>query len=156
MIPQWTQNRSSKHAFISYVKEDAPRADQLQGAFEAADIKVWRDIHDLTPGRDWEHDIRSAITRGSLAFIVCFSRDSVNRKQSYLHKELTVALEQFRRFPPHKQWLFPVRLEPVEIPDRPLGSGRSLRSIHSADLFGPQRDSNLIKLTTQVARLVAR
>jgi hypothetical protein len=145
---------STKHAFISYVSEDAGRVDQLQGALEASGIRVWRDKDDLFPGSDWATEISKAITSGSLAFIACFSEASDKREQSYQYEELIVAIEQFRQLPPNRQWLFPVRLDDVSVPEYSLGAGRTLDSIHRTDLFGPRRDGNLIKLLAAVSKLV--
>jgi hypothetical protein len=60
-------------AFVSYVREDARRVDQLQQALETAGIPVWRDTADLWPGEDWQAKIRQAITANALVFIACFS-----------------------------------------------------------------------------------
>jgi hypothetical protein len=68
------------HAFISYVREDAHRVDQLQRDLEAAGISVGRDTVDLWPGVDWRMKIRRAITDNALVFIACFSNGSVNLK----------------------------------------------------------------------------
>ena len=76
------------HAFISYVREDSPRVDQLQKALEAAGIPVWRDTDSLWPGQDWRVKIRRAITDDTLAFIACFSHNSLNRAKSYQNEEL--------------------------------------------------------------------
>lgn len=144
----------AKHAFISYVSEDTERVDQLQGALEASGIKVWRDSENLFPGSDWATEISKAIKSGSLAFIACFSDASNSRGQSYQYEELILAIDQFRLLPPNRQWLFPVRLDEVPVPEFPLGAGRTLGSLHRADLFGAKRDTNLVKLLTGVSRLV--
>lgn len=156
MNGEWANTTSKKHVFISYVSEDEERADQLQSAFEAAGVRVWRDKTNLPPGSDWATEIRNAISKRSLAFVPCFSRASASRQRSYQNEELTVAIAQFRKLPRKKVWLFPVRFHAVAIPEYPLEPGRTLRSIHSTDLFGPRRDGNLVKLTTSVAKLVGR
>lgn len=143
-----------KHAFISYVHEDEGKVDELQRSLEAAGIKVWRDKDDLPPGSDWATEIRKAITEGSLAFVACFSEASDARAESYQYEELVVAIDQFRKLPPDRMWLFPVRFDPVKMPTYSLGAGRTLDSIHRTDLFGNQRDSNLVRLATHLARVV--
>jgi hypothetical protein len=153
-VQNWGHGLQTKHAFISYVHEDEERADQLQDALEAAGIKVWRDKDDLFPGSDWATEIRTAITSGSLAFIACFSDASDSRDSSYQYEELILAIDQFRKLPPNRQWLFPVRFDDVAMPEYSLGASRTFDSIHRTDLFGPRRDSNLIRLTTTVAKLV--
>ena len=63
---------SLRRAFISYVREDARRVDQLQQALEAAGIPVWRDTADLWPGEDWQAKIRQAITANALVLSPAF------------------------------------------------------------------------------------
>lgn len=152
----WTTGTSKRHVFISYVSEDEVRAKSLQSAFEAAGVEVWRDKKNLIPGSDWATEIRSAITRNSLAFIPCFSKGSTRRGQSYQYDELLSAIDHFRKLPPNRRWIFPVRFDPVVIPDYSLGAGRTLKSLHSADLFGPDRDRNLVRLTKAVSNLGAK
>lgn len=125
--------------------------DRLQDALEASGIKVWRDKDNLFPGSDWATEISKAITKGSLAFIACFSNASASRESSYQNEELVLAIEQFRKLPPNRQWLYPVRFDDVQMPEYSLGAGRTLDSLHRTDLFGKRRDSNLIRLVTTVA-----
>jgi isopentenyl diphosphate isomerase/L-lactate dehydrogenase-like FMN-dependent dehydrogenase len=87
------------HAFISYVREDSARADQLQRILDAAGIPVWRDTADLWPGQDWRTNIRRAITSDALVFLACFSQQSLSRSRSYQNEELLLAIEQLRLFP---------------------------------------------------------
>lgn len=147
--------QAEKHAFISYVHEDSERVDQLQEALEAAGVKVWRDRDNLFPGSDWKTEIRNAITQGSLAFIACFSAASAARDVSYQFEELVLATEQYRRRPPARSWLFPVRFDDVSLPSYDLGAGRTLDDIHRTDYFGPQQVGALVRLANTVARQLA-
>src|SRR5271155_632732 len=124
------------HAFISYVREDSPRVDQLKQTLEAAGIPVWRDTVSLWPGEDWRANIQRAITDDALAFIACFSHSSLSRDKSYQNEELVLAIDQLRLRRPDVPWLIPVRFDNCAIPGRDLGGGRTLASIQSADLFG--------------------
>lgn len=151
-IDSRTGSQAEKHAFISYVHEDAERVDQLQNALEAAGVKVWRDRDNLFPGSDWKTEIRNAITQGSLAFIACFSAASAAREVSYQFEELVLATEQYRLRPPARSWLFPVRFDDVALPAYNLGGGRTLDDIHRTDFFGPQHVGGLVRLANAVAR----
>lgn len=82
------------HVFISYVREDAAAVDRIQDALEQEGLQVWRDTKDLWPGQDWQARIRQAITEDSLVFIACFSDRSLQRKKSYQHEEVLLAVEQ--------------------------------------------------------------
>ena len=106
-------NKIAGHAFISYVREDSLRVDQLQQILQAAGIPVWRDTADLWPGEDWRTKIRRAITDNALVFIACFSRASLARGKTYQNEELTLAIEQLRMHSPDDPWLIPIRLNEV-------------------------------------------
>jgi hypothetical protein len=144
------------HVFISYAREDSRSADELQQLLEGAGIPVWRDTADLWPGEDWRAKIRHAITGNALAFIACFSMTSLSRGKSYQNEELTLAIEQLRTRPPEDRWLIPVRLDECEIPDRDIGAGRTLTSIHHIDLFGDHFDDSRARLVEAVQRILKR
>lgn len=142
------------HVFISYVREDSRRVDQLQGVLQGAGIPVWRDTADLWPGEDWRIKIRGAITDEALVFVVCFSHASIARRQSYQNEELYLAIEQLRRRRPDDPWLIPVRFDECEIPDWDIGGGRTLASIQRADLFGERFEEDVKRLLSVVRRIL--
>jgi TIR domain len=127
---------SARHAFISYVHEDASHVDQLQRALEAAGVSVWRDTANLWPGEDWRMKIRQAITSNALVFIACFSSHSIARVKSRQNEELALAIDQLRMRRPDVPWLIP------------------LASIQGADLFGEDRDAGVRRLLTTLWRLL--
>jgi WD40 repeat protein len=139
---------SSGHVFISYVREDSEKVDQLQHLLEAAGIPVWRDRSALWPGQDWKTKIRNAITNEALVFLACFSTRGAARSASYQREELVLAIEQLRLRRIDEGWLIPVRLDECQLPDLDLGAGRTLSSIQYVDVFG---DSEV----TGPARLIA-
>lgn len=144
------------HVFISYVREDSDRVDQLQRVLQEAGIPVWRDTADLWPGEDWRSRIRDAITSNALVFLACFSRASLARSMSYQNEEFVLAIEQLRQRAPERPWLIPVRFDDCEIPDRDIGGGRSLTSIQRADLFGGRVDEGMERLVVAVLRILGR
>ena len=143
------------HAFLSYVHEDSAAVDQLARVLRAAGISVWRDS-DLNPGDDWRARIRRAITQEALAFIVCFSGNSISKEASYQREELTLAIEQLRLRNPGIPWLLPVRLDECAIPEPDVGAGRTLASIQRADLFGARREEELARLIATVLHILGR
>jgi hypothetical protein len=146
----------ARYAFISYVREDGPRIDELQQALETAGIPVWRDTARLSPGEDWRAKIRQAITDGSLVFVACFSRASLGRSRSYQNEELVLAIEELRRRRPQDSWLIPVRLDDCDIPELDIGGGRTLASIQRVDLFGARADEETTRLIAAVQRILSR
>lgn len=146
---------AQRHAFISYVHEDKERVDRLQEALEAVGVSVWRDTKDLWPGQNWEDQIRAAIKSESLAFIACFSENSVAKTKTYQNLELTLAADEYRLRPPSTEWLLPVRFSECSVPDYNLGAGRTLNSIHRTDLFGPSEILQTVRLAESVKRIVS-
>ncbi|WP_238413196.1 toll/interleukin-1 receptor domain-containing protein [Saccharothrix deserti] len=138
------------HAFISYVREDALRADRLQRALEAAGVDVWRDTRDLWPGQDWKIEIRRAIANDSLVFIACFSEVSEKRETSYQYEELNQAVEHMRMRRPGRPWIIPVRFAECTLPHFDLGAGKNLDSLQRIDLFGDHWDEGIARLVRVV------
>lgn len=142
------------HAFISYVREDSHKVNQLQQRLEAAGVQVWRDTANLWPGEDWRAKIRHAITVNTFVFIACFSHKSAARKVSYQNEELNLAVDQLRLRRPSEVWLVPVRFADCDIPDLDIGGGRTLASIQRADLFGDRYEIDINRLVATVRRLL--
>ncbi|MEV1116132.1 toll/interleukin-1 receptor domain-containing protein [Actinosynnema sp. NPDC049800] len=142
----------AKHVFVSYVREDTEKVDQLCEALEAANIPYWRDKTALAPGDQWKQKIRDAIRSGSLVFLACFSEQTKAKPKSYMNEELTLAAEEFRLYPPGATWLIPVRFDDVEVPAWDLGAGRTLSDLHYADLFGKKYIPNLVSLTNMISK----
>ena len=100
----------AKHAFVSYVRQDSAKVDELCRLLDAAEVPYWRDRKSLAPGDAWKSKIREAIQTDSLAFLACFSAQSEARDRSMMNEELTLAVEEYRKLSPGKTWLIPVRL----------------------------------------------
>jgi hypothetical protein len=142
-------------AFISYVHENSEQVDILCEGLEAAGITIWRDYEELWPGDDWKIKIRRAIQDDSLAFIACFSEESVTRGRSYQNEEITLAVGEYRLRPPDRPWLFPVRFDDVQLPPYELGPGKTLDALQRTDLFGPKRELEQIRLATSILRVLS-
>lgn len=143
-----------KHVFVSYVHEDSERVDALCKVLEASGIPYWRDRTSLAPGDAWKAKIKQAIRDGSLVFLACFSDNSRARSKSHMNEELTLAVEEFRKMPPGRTWLIPVRFDPGDLPEWDLGAGRSLDDLNYVDLFGDGYAPNAAALVTTVHRVM--
>jgi TIR domain len=114
--------------FVSYIRDDSADVDRLCSDLESAGVRTWRDVDQLLPGDDWKIVIRRAIEAGT-GFIACFSQRSEDRSRSYMREELTLAIEQLRQRPTDSGWFIPVLLDDVDMPDTPIGGGRTLRDL---------------------------
>lgn len=141
---------AAKHVFISYVREDSADVDRLCKLLEAAKIPYWRDRKDLGPGDAWKTKIRDAIRSGTAAFVPCFSAQQRVKGSSYMNEELVEAVDQFRRQPPNKTWLIPVRFDDGEVDEWELGAGRRLSDYNYVDLFGEDYAANAIAFIAKI------
>lgn len=123
-----------KHVFISYVRENKEIVDWFCKELESYGIKVWLDRNDIDPGTFWEEAIRKAIQEGAF-FMACFSKEYSDRAKTYMNEEITLAIDELRLRHPDQAWFIPVKLNECEIPDRPIGAGKTLRSLQVVALY---------------------
>ena len=142
--------------FISYVRENSDRVDWLCRVLEAAGIPVWLDTAQLWPGQDWRAVIRRAIREDSLAFLACFSSQSVSQSRTYQNEEIVLAINEMRLRPPDQSWLIPVRFDDCQIPDRSIGGDQMLSDLHQSDLFGDNCQRNADRLVEAIRRILSR
>jgi hypothetical protein len=142
--------------FISYVRENSDRVDWLCRVLEAAGISVWLDTAQLWPGQDWRAVIRRAIREDSLAFLACFSSQSVSQSRTYQNEEIVLAINEMRLRPPDQSWLIPVRFDDCQIPDRSIGGDQMLSDLHQSDLFGDNCQRNADRLVEAIRRILSR
>jgi len=121
------------HAFLSYVRENRKQVERLTRDLNGSGIDTWTDKL-ILPGNRWKKAIRRAIRDGA-AFLACFSPEAISRDRSYMHEELTVAIEMCRSMPTDRSWLIPVLLGPCEIPDRDIGAGETLQDLQWVELY---------------------
>ena len=120
--------------FISYVRDNTSDVDRLCQDLKSFGIEVWRDRDDIYPGTFWEEAIRKAIQEGAF-FIACFSKEYSDRAKIYMNKELTLAIDELCLRHTDQAWFIPVKLNECEIPDRPIGAGKTLRSLQVVALY---------------------
>ncbi|SCY56004.1 TIR domain-containing protein [Microbacterium sp. LKL04] len=143
-----------KHVFISYVHEDSTEVDKLCKVLEASKIPYWRDRKSLGPGDAWKAKIREAIRGGSMVFLACFSDRSRAKEKSHMNEELTLAVDEFRKMPPGRTWLIPVRFDGGDVPEWDLGAGRVLGDLNYSDLFGEGYAPEAASLVTTIHNLM--
>jgi tetratricopeptide (TPR) repeat protein len=123
----------ARHVFISYVREDLTLARRLSDALSGLGFQTWIDESQLTVGRRWRSEIRSAVVSGG-AFLACFSTNSERRDRSYMREEILVAISELRRRPRDQSWFFPVMFDECSLPDIETGPGETLRDLHYVNL----------------------
>lgn len=122
-----------QHVFISYVRENQDQVDRLYADLEERGVKVWLDRDAILPGMRWKAAITKAITEGSF-FLACFSEEYSGRDRSYMNEELELAIDELRQRPRDRAFFIPVKITPTEIPDYPISSRESIRSLQWVDL----------------------
>lgn len=116
VAPETTQRGSmAAHApsvFISYVSENEAEAQQLSRQLAEEGLEPWLDTHGLRVGDRWNDRLEDTISSDVDFFIVLQSNALARRRESYVHREVDLALERQRLRPPGSPFIFPVLLEP--------------------------------------------
>lgn len=121
------------YAFISYVTENRQQAHYLCLCLREYGIDYWLDREHIAPGQRWQLSIRQAIEHGAF-FIACFSREYLERENTYMNEELALAIEELQKHTKDRTWFIPVLLTSIPLPDLDIGDGETLRNLHSVDL----------------------
>ncbi len=95
--------------FISYVKEDQERARALVERLREEGLDPWIDTEGLRFGTRWNDTLEDTITRDVDYFVVLQSRALSDRVESYVHKEVQLALE--RQCMRAGRFIFPVQID---------------------------------------------
>ena len=127
------------HAFISYIRENSQIVDRLAEELRRSGVTVWLDRESLSPGVLWSDAIKGAITEGGF-FLACFSREFSLRQRTYMTEELMLAADQFVRGGYKRTWFIPLVLNECEVPDWPITSELTLRSLQQVDLAKDWRE----------------
>lgn len=151
----WVSAKQDGHVFISYVRDDKTAVNDLCKALEREGIPVWCDVTSLWPGDNWKREIAKAIASSSLVFVPVFSKASTARRTSYQNEEINLAIDEFRKMPPDKTWIIPVRLHDVDVPAHRLRAGEQMADLTYTDLFGRSRAKSLERLIIKLKTLLA-
>ena len=154
------------HVFVSYVHNNEGDVRRLCDAMISSGIKVWFDREDIAPGIEWQLAIQRAIMEGAF-FIACFSKEYRERVRTHMNEEIRLAVEILRKLPHGHTWFIPVKLNKCEVPDIPIGLGRTLQDLQCVSLCenwdsGIHRVLNVIqptrihKLLQELTNLSAR
>ena len=125
---------AAPHAFVSYVHEDREVVDKLCSQLREKGVALWLDRDKIHAGERWRVAIRQAIRDGAF-FLACFSRASLLKRRSYMNAELMLAIDELRSRPAERIWFIPVLLDSVELPEREIGGGETLSSLHHVLLY---------------------
>jgi len=80
-----------KQIFISYSRRDGnTQAEHLERELQAKGFRVWRDVRDIDPAKDFTADIERGIEE-SAQVVVCVTPDS-KRDDSFVRREIQYAL----------------------------------------------------------------
>ena len=108
--------------FLSYAKEDRRKVTPVYRALKLAGFNPWMDapprpwhLDGIPVTADWDAEIRRHMSESDLVLIF-LSRRSIEKK-GYFQREYRLALSLAAEHPPTSLYLFPVMLEPCEVPD---------------------------------------
>lgn len=147
------------HVFISYLHDNFDIVKRLSDDLQRHGIKVWLDRNEIKPGYRWKESIQSAIRDGDF-FIACFSKEYEKRDKTHMNEELTVAIEELRKFPTNRAWFIPALLSECNVPARSIGAGETLPDIQWVPLYenwdaGIKRILSVVKpIPVQIEKII--
>lgn len=121
--------------FIAYSHEDMREVAKIYEDLRIGGFNPWLDTENLRPGQMWHAEIESAIAKSEF-IVICLSSKSVS-KRGYFQNELKVAIDASLSKKESEQFLIPVRLDQVELPE-------PLRMMQCLDYFLPNGPERLV------------
>ncbi len=112
MLP--LKGKHSVRIFLSYVKEDKEKVEELYYRLRDAGFISWMAEKDILTGQDWKLTIQKAIQKSDF-FIVCLSENAVGKK-SFFNTEISEALNIWQKKKRDNTYLLPVRFDDCEVP----------------------------------------
>lgn len=131
-----TKNRPS--VFISYVSEDKSRAEELSRILHEEGVEPWIDKEGLRAGDRWNDRLEDAISTDVDFFVVLQSKAMAHRRESYVHLEVSRALERQKKRPPGSRFIFPLIMDEREHRLEAIERER-IQSMQITDLPGDSR-----------------
>ncbi len=124
--------------FLCHDSRDRDRVMDIERQLHTLGIDSWRDRQDLRGGDDWDRRIERVIQKQVDYVLVLQTPQMLQRPESYLHKEVKVALERQDWFDQGERFLIPAILQPCKGLDR-------LSHLHQVDLSNGEGIRGLAK-----------
>lgn len=96
--------------FLCHVHEDKERVTELARSLQEHGIRVWLDKSDLRGGDEWDRKIQSILRRVDYVIVVQ-SPSMHGRAESYVYKEVRIALERQQHFATGYRFIVPTILD---------------------------------------------
>ena len=112
--------------FLCHAHEDKSAVARLAEQLQALGLRVWLDRQDLRGGDEWDRLIPAVLQKAAYVIVVESPRLQ-RRVESYVYKEIRIALERQQRFAPGFRYIIPVSLEEC-------GGIEELKQLHAVDI----------------------
>lgn len=139
---------NSRAVFLSYASQDAPVAQSICSALQAAGIEVWFDQGELRGGDAWDQKIRRQI-RDCALFLAILSRHTQARLEGYFRLEWHLADRRTQLMAKSRAFLLPVCLDDLE-----EHSAEVPESFHAVQWFRFKDADGLPGLVARVSQLL--
>lgn len=110
ITPQPALPTDAPKVFLCYDRRDRDRVKEVESRLYAKGIGTWRDQQDLRGGDDWDRRIEQVLEKQIDYVLVLQTPNMLERAESYIHKEITVALARQDRFDQGIRFVIPAML----------------------------------------------
>jgi hypothetical protein len=97
--------------FLCYDMRDREHVKQVEARLQAGEVGIWRDQQDLRGGDEWDRLIQQVLEKRVDYVLVLQTPNMLDRAESYIHKEIKIALERQDRFDAGERFLIPAILQ---------------------------------------------
>lgn len=97
--------------FLCYDSRDREHVKDIEAHLQADGVATWRDQQDLRGGDEWDRRIEQVLEKQVDYVLVLQTPNMLARAESYIHKEIKVALERQDRFDEGDRFLIPAILQ---------------------------------------------
>jgi hypothetical protein len=99
--------------FLSYCHEDREEVERVREQLEELGIRVWLDRRNLRGGDDWDRLIAQVLWKVDYVIVVQ-SPHMQAQVESYVYKEIRIAIDRQQRFAEGNRFIIPVSLVPCD------------------------------------------
>lgn len=124
--------------FLCHDSRDRDQVVKIERQLHELSVSCWRDRQDLRGGDEWDRRIERVIQKQVDYVLVLQTPQMLQRPESYLHKEIKVAMERQDWFDQGERFLIPAILQPCKGLDR-------LSHLHQVDLSSGEGIPGLAK-----------
>ena len=148
-----------RKVFVSYVRDNKEQVKALKSALGSRCIDVLLDLDSIPSSSKWRAEIERFVEECDFS-IICFSQESNVKDSAFMNEEMDLIYSEDRNpkgRPKRENWIIPVRLSDVEIPNRHIGvhaESRQQKMLHEIQWVDLHDDDSWERGIAEIAEVI--